>query len=153
MQILNQSQTALNLPNFTQCLKKFVFPSKKKAKKGVKTAQVRKRDGKSCRETLTEAKVAMGGTVAELWGGPVRVARLLVLGFWLRQGGIMNERSVAQIFDKSRECARLLMLSSHQDWRLGRSGRVGAGFGLAPGWQGTVIVLISRGREIPGSCG
>lgn len=36
MQILNQSQTALNLPNFTQCLKKFVFPSKK----GVKTAQV-----------------------------------------------------------------------------------------------------------------
>lgn len=73
--------------------------------------------------------------MAELWGGPVRVARLLVLGFWLRQGGIMNERSVAQIFDKSRECARLLMLSSHQDWRLGRSGRVGAGFGLALGWQ------------------
>lgn len=36
MQILNQSQTALNLPNFTQCLKKFVFP----CKKGVKTAQV-----------------------------------------------------------------------------------------------------------------
>lgn len=62
MQILNQSQTALNLPNFTQCLKKFVFP----CKKGVKTAQVasqrelgrcegqiwsaRQKDGKSCRD-------------------------------------------------------------------------------------------------------
>lgn len=89
MQILNQSQTALNLPNFTQCLKKFVFPS---SKKGVKTAQVGKEMGKAA-ETLTEAKVA----VVDVGGGGetvrgrvavqfVRAARLLVLALASRSG-------------------------------------------------------------------
>lgn len=131
MQILNQSQTALNLPNFTQCLKKFVFP----CKKGVKTAQVasqrelgrgkegggrgkgqiwsaRQKDGKSCRdidglrlrlhnERVKEWKRWRGERELFVWQvkfGAKDLALVLARGF-------MNERSVAQIFDKSRECA------------------------------------------------
>lgn len=84
MQILNQSQTALNLPNFTQCLKKFVFP----CKKGVKTAQVeggrgkgqiwsaRQKDGKSCRRAKVAVAQRKGERVkgVERGAGVVRVA-------------------------------------------------------------------------------
>lgn len=94
MQILNQSQTALNLPNFTQCLKKFVFP----CKKGVKTAQVasqrelgraygegrgkglmwsaRQKDGKSCRDIDGLRLRLHNGRVKEVerGAGVVRVA-------------------------------------------------------------------------------
>lgn len=78
MQILNQSQTALNLPNFTQRLKKFVFPCKRRKKlhqqRGRQTIdRARGREGErgSVRENERhidwQAKVVAGVRAVEVW--------------------------------------------------------------------------------------